>query len=1622
MGNPLVAQTQDSTKAYSGVPLLEDAIGLKDAIESGDWASVAMGAVGTALDALTAVMDPFGAIFAAGVGWLIEHVGPLKEALNALTGNADEIAAQSQTWNNIAKELEDVSTELTNAVKADLVGWQGPAADNYRKRAEDTSGLLAAAQKGCEGAGSGVKTAGEVVGAVRTLVRDIIAELVGHLISWALQVVFTLGIGLTWVVPQVIAAVAKTASKIASLTTKLVKALKALVPLLKKAGTLFEDAAKGLKNIKGGKVGPPGKPGKIDGNPKSPDVKDGKGGKDGDSTTTSGDHSGGTGDKTPGDPPGGGGKDGGKDGGGGKDGSTSTSGDHSGGNGNKAPSDPPPAKKDPGKDGDTGGGGKDTWECKTDPVDIARGNVVIDQLDLELPSPLVLERLHVSSYRAGRWFGPSWVSTVDQRLAVGRERVRCFAADGTTLVYPLAEPGAPVLPVDGPRRPLTRHADGSYTQSDPLRGRELRFAALPGRGSAELVLRSVTDADGARVEFDYDALGAPLALRHSAGYRVELETEGGRVTAVHVTDPAGQARVLVRRFGYDELGRLTQEFNASGRPQVYDYDAAGRVTGWQDRNGTWFRYVYDTSGRCVRTIGDRGFYDAEFAYDTQRRVTTFTDSLGHAGEYHFNEANQLVREVGPLGGVTTSEWDRDDRLLSRTDPLGRTTSFAYDERGALRSVTRPDGSLLRVTQDAAGLTIETTADDGVVLSRFYPRDELPDPFTETLGIAKPLTSEQAAWTRGDEEPPPVDRDVFGRPRSVLNRSGQPVVLGWTPDGGERLRVRPSGVRESRGYDAEGNEVEHVNGAGLAERTEYGPFDLVTATIDASGARTTYSYDTELRPSTVTNPLGQSWTYRYDPAGRLVEETDFDGRTLRFGYDAAGRLVRSANGAGEQTEYVHDVLGNVVERRSPAGTTRFAYDAVGRMTAAVVGDVELRVTYDGEGTVLGESVDGRTLTHVHEADGTVRRRTPSGVDSVWTFDAAGRPASLVVAGHTVRFEHDAGGREVARTVEGGVALTQVFDVDDNLVGQSVQAAGAPPRHRRFSYRPDGLLAGIDDDVAGPTRLVLDATGRVTEVHGATGSQAYRYDPAGNVVETREPGQVPSAGTRRYANNRLVSAGAVAFDHDPQGRVIARNEGGRTWRYRWDSQDRLLSVTTPEGDQWWYRYDPIGRRIGKQRVVTSATGARVVAESYEFTWSGALLVEQVHVDAAQTRRVTVWEYHPGDDRPVVQVERAATLQDRFFAIVTDLVGRPTELLDAAGTPVWRGNASLWGRETGPAATPLRFPGQYADAESGLHYNVFRYYDPSTGRYLSQDPLGLGPAPNPAAYVDNPLAERDLLGLACKKGGGKNKTNDQPGGGDNAGNIPRGGGNKGKGKNDETQASGSGGAGKSDTHSFGKQDGTEVQVDSHQGKHQAGNQSFGMKYTGGSGTKFPDNVNDKWHKDYFSKEVAKYSNDPAYAKHGTEGKNPGSIDQNVNAKKSDLDAHQERVDELESELNAKKAAYKNASAEDKPAVMEEGKKLNQQFKDAKADRDKAEADYNDAKAERESYDGNRKSVQYDKDAKDDGVQYDMTSYWKPDGHGGGNWVTTYHCNPAVPKGGSVEKDWWQPHGKGIAKEFGL
>ncbi|WSR69458.1 RHS domain-containing protein [Streptomyces sp. NBC_01197] len=146
-----------------------------------------------------------------------------------------------------------------------------------------------------------------------------------------------------------------------------------------------------------------------------------------------------------------------------------------------------------------------------------------------------------------------------------------------------------------------------------------------------------------------------------------------------------------------------------------------------------------------------------------------------------------------------------------------------------------------------------------------------------------------------------------------------------------------------------------------------------------------------------------------------------------------------------------------------------------------------------------------------------------------------------------------------------------------------------------------------------------------------------------------------------------------------------------------------MITPDGTVWRYLYDPLGRRISKSRL--SGCGEHVL-ERIEFTWDGTTLCEQTSHSADLARCVTLtWDYE--GLHPISQTERITSVDApqeevdrRFFAIVTDLVGTPTELVDETGEVVWHTRSTLWGAATwradSPVYTPLRFPGQYFDRD--------------------------------------------------------------------------------------------------------------------------------------------------------------------------------------------------------------------------------------------------------------------------------------------------------------------------------------
>jgi RHS repeat-associated protein len=252
--------------------------------------------------------------------------------------------------------------------------------------------------------------------------------------------------------------------------------------------------------------------------------------------------------------------------------------------------------------------------------------------------------------------------------------------------------------------------------------------------------------------------------------------------------------------------------------------------------------------------------------------------------------------------------------------------------------------------------------------------------------------------------------------------------------------------------------------------------------------------------------------------------------------------------------------------------------------------------------------------------------------------------------------------------------------------------------------------------------------------------FSHDPAGNLLIHDRPGPT------RMQGNRLRQRDDSHYDYDAFGNLIRERRGtpARVTDYRYDSQHRLIGVTTPDGTTASYRYDAFGRRIGKT----------VDGQTTHFFWQGDQLVAE-----SGPKHYRSYLYEPGSFRPLALLDGKGRLNACPFYYQLDHLGTPQELTSYGGAIVWSARYSAHGQlrdlthgDGEQLDQPLRFQGQYFDAESGLHYNRHRYYHPDLGRYLTPDPIKLAGGLNPYQYTRNPTGWVDPLGLAdCRVGMG-------------------------------------------------------------------------------------------------------------------------------------------------------------------------------------------------------------------------------------------------------------------------------
>ena len=797
------------------------------------------------------------------------------------------------------------------------------------------------------------------------------------------------------------------------------------------------------------------------------------------------------------------------------------------------------------------------------------------------------------------------------------------------------------------------------------------------------------------------------------------------------------------------------------------------------------RYYYDPDGNILREEAPDGS-TTTYEWDEFHHLLARHSPAGRVEKFEYNAAHgQLSRYTAADGAEWLYRYDERGLFSNITDPAGQTWTQLCDERGLPVSLVSPQGEETRLAYTAQGLLSGIFRQDERRLGIEYDHHNRPETLTDVMG------REHHTEYSGHD-----------LPVKMRGPGGQSVRLQWQQhhklSGIERAGTGAEGFR----YDRHGNLLAYTDGNGVVWTMEYGPFDLPVARTDGEGHRWQYRYDKDtLQLTEVINPQGESYLYVLDNCGRVTEERDWGGVVWRYRYDADGLCTARVNGLEETILYSRDAAGRLAEVISPEGKTQYAYDKSGRLTGIFSPDgTSQRTGYDERGRVNVTTQGRRAIEYHYPDEHTVircilppedeRDRHPdeSLLKTTYRYNAAGELTEVILPGdETLTFSRDEAGREVLRHSNRGFACEQGWNAAGQLTSQRAGLFPAeatwggllPSLVREYRYDSAGNVSGVTsrEDYGRETRREyrLDRNGQVTAVTASgtglgygEGDESYGYDSCGYLKAQSAGRHRISEETERYAGgHRLKQAGNTQYDYDAAGRMVSRTkhrDGYRpeTERFRWDSRDQLTGYCSAQGEQWEYRHDASGRRTEK----------RCDRKKIRFTnlWDGDSIAEirEYRDDKLYSVRHLVFNGFELISQQFSRVRQphpsvAPQWVTRTNHAVSDPTGRPLMLFNSEGKTVWRpGQTSLWGlalslpADTGypdprgeldPEADPgLLYAGQWQDAESGLCYNRFRYYEPETGMYLVSDPLGLLGGEQTYRYVPNPCGWVDPLGLAA------------------------------------------------------------------------------------------------------------------------------------------------------------------------------------------------------------------------------------------------------------------------------------
>jgi RHS repeat-associated protein len=910
--------------------------------------------------------------------------------------------------------------------------------------------------------------------------------------------------------------------------------------------------------------------------------------------------------------------------------------------------------------------------------------------------------------------------------------------------------------------------------------------------------QTVTDPNGNVIEYEFDTADG---MKTAAIQSVDIDNDGtnetirrewtydARNNVITDTQDAGGAQEVMTTHSYnahDQLEQTVVEDTVTGESITtqYRYDANRNLAQSVDGNGHVQKIDYDPEDQITsRTFGWS-------ATDTDG---IYTESFG----YNLNgQQNSTTHGSGAITRTTYDDYDRQESVIRNyqetptgADDENLTTTTAYDDAGNVISTTQADGvintnsfdALNRETEraadtagenivmttdyDAAGNAVLRTDHRGVATQQLYDAVNRPQVITQDFTAdgttGKNLSTTTTYDNNGNVDTVTDHRGVHTRTTYNALNSPASVTQDYSADSsGENLVTALT-------YDRLGNVSSTTDPSGKVTTNTHDGFSRLTEEViddGGIGISTAHTYDSVGNVLTVTDDLGNETGYGYDALKRKTGTTYADGTTTQDSFNASGNRDERVTQNGDTLTYAYDDVNRLSTLTFPDGDTQsFTYDEMDRVLTAndSRNSSAITRTYNGLGETTSETQSDGTVSNIvattyNYPAGSKTLTYPSGTEITHTMDTLDRLASVARGSNTIlENTYNDAANTVERSYGNGVHTTRAAD-DLNRITSISSSVG------QYSYTYDdagnrtgmtrGHLSGNNMDA-----YAIDSADRVTGVHYNADSTThadvststtfanYAIDSLGNRLTVDDNGTQmtygPNDGTESTnVMHQYDSIDAETLTYDDNGNL--ENDGSN--RYTFDELNRLTEVTTEDGTGISYAYDTQGRRV---RADADGTVTHYI-------YDGINVIEEQD-SSGSTQREFV--YRDGIDQPL---QMADNVSSTTYTYHTDALGSVTELTDESGTLVEAYEYDIFGEPTiyddsarsnvvayaDSIQQPYLFTARRYDDLTGNYFYRARYYSPSQGRFLSQDPLEFEDSENLYQYaLNNPTRWIDPLGTA-------------------------------------------------------------------------------------------------------------------------------------------------------------------------------------------------------------------------------------------------------------------------------------